>query len=160
MERLEFVLFKGPYNEMLRTIERENQTLLDLTQINKNLEPIRRERRSKAPQEHFKLIQRYARSLFDAVIMGKAWTCHCKQQHTASLRLEPRPVGRGTHVETTARQVIFRIYLSKSELRESSQSTCEWRELEIETKEIVSESREEPPGKDSTISSYHVSQPR
>lgn len=159
MERLEFVLFKGPYSEMLRTIERENQTLFDLTQVNKVLEPIRQKRRSKAPQEHFKLIQRYARSLFDAIIMGKAWTCHCKQYHTASLRLEPRPYRHGTHDETTARQAIFRVLLSKTQVRESAHSTCEWREIEVETKEVASEKREDSSSRNSMVPFMRVSQP-
>ena len=160
MERLDFVLFKGPYNEMLRTIERENQTLFYLTQVKKVLEPIRRKRRSKAPQEHFKLIQRYARSLFDTIIMGKSWSCHCKQHHTASLRLEPRPIRHETYDETTARQAIFHVLLSKTQIRESAHSTCEWREIEVETKEVASETREDLASEEPTVPSIRVSQPR
>ena len=70
------------------------------------------------------------------------------------LRLEPRPIRHGTYDETTARQAIFRILLSKTQIMESAHSTCEWREIEVETKEVASETREDLASEEPTVLFY------
>lgn len=91
MKRLDFVLFRGAYSEMMTAIDGANKELREFVHESKDLEPIRRKRRSGRTQENFKLIRKQAKSLYNVVVKGKSWTCRCKTDHTASLLLQPRP---------------------------------------------------------------------
>ena len=130
------VLSRGIYAEMLDKIDKANKDLREYTHQNIRLEPTRRRRRAKRLLADFKLIRRYATSLYKVIVAGQSWTCGCKSHHTASLRLEPRPRRLNDCCEGDISKVKFRILLSKSKPGDEPYIYSEWRELEVEPVEI------------------------
>ena len=148
MKRLDLVLFQKKYHEMLDMIEKSNQDLGDFTRASKDLETIRRRRRTKCPHESFKSIRQQAKSLYNALIEGKSWSCMCKNNHAVGLRLEPLMVGMENSTAQTALQSRFRILVSRPLARPQSQSfdpeelPCEWRELDVEPQRAEPQKKE------------------
>ena len=129
-------------------IEKSNQDLGDFTRASKDLETIRRRRRTKCPHESFKSIRQQAKSLYNALIEGKSWSCMCKNNHAVGLRLEPLMVGMENSTAQTALQSRFRILVSRPLARPQSQSfdpeelPCEWRELDVEPQRAEPQKKE------------------
>ena len=159
MKRLDLVFFRGAYNEMQNKIDRANKELLEFTHENKDLEPIRRRRRSRCPQESFRLIMKHATSLYNVFVTGRAWSCRCMKHHTASLRLEPRPRRLEIAGAAMAQQPTFRVRLSTPVIPFQSQNgkrerLCyEWREVEVQPFETESGADEKPRSLESSASS-------
>lgn len=145
MKRLDIVLFRGTYIDMLNTIDVANKDLQDFARENKNLEPVRKKRRSRRPHAIFNLIKKQAISLYSLFVTGTAWSCRCKEHHTASLRLEARPGTAGVLEPDGLPILSYRVLLSKR--IESAQSVhgrgadlpYDWREVEVQPWAIESE---------------------
>ena len=122
---------KNLYKDILDTIDKANKDLLDITHQNVYLEPIRQKRRSKRLLVELKLIRRHATSLYQVLVLGKAWKCSCRLLHMASLRLELRPNGLETTSADISSTVRFRILLSTRQEEDSPWVTSQWHEVEI-----------------------------
>ena len=72
----------------------------------------RKRRRSKCPHEALCNIRKHATSLYNVLVIGKTWSCSCWPQHTASLRLEPRPGRSQAPQGKNPQRISFRILLS------------------------------------------------
>ena len=131
MKRIKVTLSKNLYKDILDTIDKANKELRDITHQNIYLEPIRQKRRSRRPLYELKLIRRHATSLYQVLVLGKAWKCSCKMLHMASLRLESRP----NELEATNADILptvrFRILLSTRQEEDSPWVTSQWQEVEI-----------------------------
>ena len=92
VKKIKLVVSGNIYKEILGQVKESNRELREFTQDSHILEPARSKRRSKREEVDFKAIRRHARSLFNVVVTGSCWKCRCRNYHTVSLRLEPRPV--------------------------------------------------------------------
>ncbi|KAL9004774.1 MAG: hypothetical protein Q9188_002409 [Gyalolechia gomerana] len=126
MKKLRLVLSKKIYTELIAQIDKANKDLREFTHQNRFLEPVRRKRRSKRNAEFFKELRRSARSLYNVLIEGAAWSCRCKSQHIASLRLETRHRGLP--------ETKFRVLLANGAPQSSDQHAWTWREIDIAPK--------------------------
>ena len=131
MKRIKVTLSKNLYKDILDTIDRANKELREITHQNIYLEPIRHKRRSRRPLHELKLIRRHATSLYQVLVMGKAWKCSCRMLHMASLRLESRPNGLEVSNADSLPTVRFRILLSTRQEEDSPWVTSQWQEFEI-----------------------------
>ena len=85
-QRAKFTLLRQQYEELIRRIERNNDTLDSLTTQNLKLEPVRQRQRHSALR--FKAIQQHAQKLYHLINVGL--TCECEMPHNARLHLDSR----------------------------------------------------------------------
>ena len=130
MKRIKVTLAKNTYQEMLDTIDKANKQLRDITHQNIYLEPFRRRRRSNRQLAQLKLVRRYALSLSQVLIPGKAWHGTCGMVHMASLRLECHAKELQADADTEAR-VKFRTLLSAGHLDNDSLVMYPQQEMKI-----------------------------
>ncbi|KAL8939216.1 MAG: hypothetical protein Q9211_002839 [Gyalolechia sp. 1 TL-2023] len=128
IERLRLVLSKKAYTELVSQIDKANKDLREFTHQNRFLEQVRRKRQSKRNAEYFKELRRSARSLYNVLIEGTGWSCRCKSQHIASLRLETRHRG---HPDTKFRVLLANEAPQSAYSNSSNQHTWTWREIDI-----------------------------
>ena len=131
MKRIKVTLSKHLYKEILDTIDNANKELREITHQNIYLEPIRHKRRSRRPLLELKLIRRHATSLYQVLVLGRAWKCSCNLLHMASLRLESRPNELEATNPDTLPTVRFRILLSARQEEDSPWIPSQWQEVEI-----------------------------
>ncbi|KAL8679575.1 MAG: hypothetical protein Q9186_004169 [Xanthomendoza sp. 1 TL-2023] len=87
-KRAKLVLSKRIHRELIDEIYRANHDLLQRIQQSRRLEPSRSKRRSSKPLFEFIAVRRRLKSLWNALITGKSWSCGSRDAHAASLRLE------------------------------------------------------------------------
>lgn len=127
IKRLKLVLSKTAYAAILAKIDKTNKDLRGITHQNRLLEPARHKRRSKR-NAIFQELQKKARSLYTVLVEGTAWSCKCRDQHIASLRLE----ARNRELSKTMFRVILNNGASQSPYNISSdQRSWTWREVDI-----------------------------
>ena len=131
MNRLKVTLSRNVYQGYIDAIDKANKDLRDITRQNVYLEPLRRSRKKRQPSVDIKLIRRHAASLYQLLITGAAWSCHCRKHHLASLRLEPRSSTIAKDGSTGDSRYNFRVMLSMSQQSLSMGTTADWQEIEI-----------------------------
>ncbi|KAH6681496.1 hypothetical protein B0J14DRAFT_530012 [Halenospora varia] len=85
-KRIKFSLSKSAYEELVKRIEKDNDTLANLTGQSLRLEPTRQRRTLRTPE--FELIRSQADSLHR--VLKKNICCSCQTPHNVNLRLEAR----------------------------------------------------------------------
>ncbi|KAH8663385.1 hypothetical protein BGZ60DRAFT_529662 [Tricladium varicosporioides] len=85
-KRIKFSLSKSAYEELVKRIEKDNDTLANLTGQSLRLEPTRQRRNLRTPE--FELIRLQAESLYR--VLKKNICCSCQTPHNVNLRLEAR----------------------------------------------------------------------
>ncbi|KAI4120030.1 MAG: hypothetical protein LQ338_007210 [Usnochroma carphineum] len=128
MKRLQLVLSKKVYTELLIKIDKANKDLRGFTHQNRFLEPVRHKRRSKFNAAYFKELRMNARSLYNVVVDGGAWNCTYRSQHVANLRLELRHKGL---VKTKFRVLLTNGIYQSASSNASSKDIWNWREIDV-----------------------------
>ena len=133
MKRIKITLSKDSCAEKLDAIDRSNFFLRQCISQNLRLEPSRRKFRAEKISRDLQIIKKHATSLFNAMVKGECWKCRCKDFHVASLRLETRH----RPIERSRARFRVRILLSKNQLERDQLVCSEWRELEVESHELI-----------------------
>ena len=136
MNRLKVTLSRNVYQGYIDAIDKANKDLRDITRQNVYLEPLRRSRKPKRPIADINLVRRHAASLYQMLIAGTAWSCQCRENHLASLRLEPRPRPEENDGSGGDFRYSFRILLARSKQPHSVETTAEWQEIVIKPSAI------------------------
>jgi len=66
---------------------------------------------------------------------GRFWKCKCKNHHSASLRLETRP----STPDNSKPSFKFRMLLSKDQTDDDLKRYSKWREVDVESVELVAD---------------------
>ena len=132
-KRIKFSLTKSSYEELMKRIEKDNDTLAHLTGQSLRLEPTRLRRGNRITD--FDRVRSQADSLYR--VLKKNWCCTCQTPHKASLRLEARTAGS---VDTESERMRFRMVFS-FDIDPSIAHSIPWKpkETEIEPLEITEE---------------------
>ena len=138
MKRLSLVFSRGTIAETLDEFDRKDRELQEFTHENKELETVRRKRRSPCPHEKFRLIRNHATSLYNIFVTGSSWSYDCKTRHTASLHLESRSERAGIQNGDDGSVAKFQVLLSVKDVsphqigeKMTTMPNWEWRELEV-----------------------------
>lgn len=133
----------------MKRIEKDNDTLANLTGQSLRLEPTRQKRNNPTPE--FERVRMQAESLYR--VLKKNLCCSCQSPHNASLRLESRTSSQKTGEGTTLRfKIVFSLDISYPagkaiawKRRETEIESCEIRqEAETVTKVILTDSHSNP----------------
>ena len=139
IKRVKLALSRKLYKELLGKIDKANKDLRECTHQVRHLEPGRRQRWARGRTPNFALVRRHTKSLYNVMIKGKCWSCQCREQHMASLRLEPRPWENscGEEIVDWTISPRFRIWLSTSHLDGAMRSQREYQVIEAEPISIL-----------------------
>jgi hypothetical protein len=133
-KRIKFSLTKSSYEELMKRIEKDNDTLANLTGQSLRLEPTRLRRSNRTTD--FDRIRSQADSLYR--VLKKNWCCSCQTPHNASLRLEARTSGNSGSFDTESERMRFRMLFS-FDIDPSFAHSVPWqpKETEIEPLEVT-----------------------
>ena len=146
MKRLGLVFSRGSINEMLDSLDRENKELQEFTHENKDLEKIRRRRRSPCPNDEFKLTRMHAAFMYKTFVEGRYWNCLCRPRHTVSLCLKMRrdtSADKEYHHPVTALQILLSEREGGPEGNRLKIDSLLWRWREVEVRSFKSSTSSE-----------------
>ncbi|KAL8816856.1 MAG: hypothetical protein Q9223_004208 [Gallowayella weberi] len=122
-KQAKLVLSKKLYRELIDEMHKANHDLLQRIQQSRRLEPSRSKRRSSKQLFEFPAVRHRVKSLWNALVAGRSWSCVCRDCHAANLRLEASPGYR------------FQVVLSRHPKTVDMESSWTYQLVEIESQE-------------------------